>query len=241
MTTMQTARSASMDDTSQRTITICGKRLLADESGALYWPAERTMIVADLHLEKGSSRADRGALLPPYDTRATLIRLAEAIDRYDPGRVISLGDGIHDTGAADRIADDDRQALEIMQEGRSWIWIRGNHDPEVPRSLGGTMAKELLLGGLAFRHEPYRGPMTHEVAAHMHPAARLSMHGYAIRRPCFVGNGMRLIMPAFGAYTGGLNVLEDAFAPYFGGEGVQVWMLGQEGVYPVAARQLRSE
>jgi hypothetical protein len=230
-----------LDAPAQQQIVICGKRFLADLSGALYWPAERTLIVADLHLEKGSSLARRGTLLPPYDTRASLLRLAEAIDRHDPERVIALGDSLHEPAAAARLADDDLAALAIMREGREWIWIAGNHDPEIPAELGGTPMPECVTGGIRFRHAPYAGPATHEIAGHLHPAARLAMHGYVIRRPCYVSNGLRLVLPAFGTYTGGLNVLDEAFTPLFGAGGLHVWMLGQEGVYPVAARQLRGE
>lgn len=229
------------DDGTRQSLTLCGKRFLADQTGALFWPAENTMIVADLHLEKGSSLAQRGNLLPPYDTRATLLRLAEAIDRYDPACVIALGDSFHDGEAASRLGDDDLAALSIMQEGREWIWIAGNHDPKIPAALGGQALDRLMLGGMLFQHEPFVGPATHEIAGHLHPAARLSMHGYAIRRPCFVANGLRMVMPAFGTYTGGLNVLDEAFAPLFGSDGLHVWMLGQDGVYPIATRQLRAE
>jgi hypothetical protein len=225
----------------KQTIVVCGKSFVADDSGALYWPAEDTLVVADLHLEKASRFARQGSLLPPYDTRQTLVRLAEAIDRYAPARVISLGDSLHDPGAADRMADADLQAVAIMQEGREWIWVTGNHDPHIPAPLGGAVTESVSLGGLRFVHAPYNGPVTHEIAGHLHPAARLSVHGYAIRKPCFVSNGLRLVLPAFGTFTGGLNVLDEAFGPVFGQDGIQVCLLGQEGVYPVAARQLRAD
>ena len=222
-------------------IVVCGRTLIADSSGALYWPDEQTLIVADLHLEKGSSAARHGTLLPPYDTHATLMKLAEAIDRYDPARVVALGDSLHDRDAGDRIDRDNLAAIAIMQEGRDWYWVAGNHDPIIPDVLGGTPARELLLGGLNLRHEPFGGCATHEIAAHLHPAARLATHGTAIRRPCFVSNGRRLVMPAFGTFTGGLNVLDEAFAPLFGSDGLQVWMLGHDGAYPVATRRLRGD
>lgn len=226
---------------SLETIVVCGRSFVADASGALYWPDERTLLVADMHLEKGTSGARRGDLLPPYDSQATLLKLAEVIDKYDPARVVALGDSLHDDGAADRIGPENLAALAIMQEGRAWYWVAGNHDPDIPRMLGGKPARELVLGGLSLRHEPFCGPATHEIAGHLHPAARLSTHGTAIRRPCFVSNGRRLVMPAFGAFTGGLNVLDDAFAPLFGRDGLQVWMLGHDGAYPVAGRRLRGE
>lgn len=219
-------------------VAVCGKQLVADNSGALYWPGEETLLVADLHLEKASAHAERGVLLPPYDTRQTLMRLAEVIDRYEPARVIALGDSVHDVSAARRMATEDLQILRIMQEDREWIWLTGNHDPQIAPSLGGRALGELSIGGIRLRHEPAAGGVTHEIAGHMHPAARLSMYGYSIRRPCFVGNGRRLVMPAFGAFAGGLNVLDDAFEPLFGNGGLAVWMLGQEGLYPVATRFL---
>jgi DNA ligase-associated metallophosphoesterase len=228
----------SLQDFNAQPISICGKAFIADQSGALYWPSERALIVADLHLEKGSAFAARGRMLPPYDTRETLVRLAEAIDRYEAETVIALGDSLHDAGAADRIAADDLALLRIIQQDRRWIWVAGNHDPVISGAFGGERTAELVLEGIALRHEPRAACITHEIAGHLHPAARLSVYGTSIRRPCFVANGRRLVMPAFGAFTGGLNVLDEAFAPLFGNDGVSVWMLGQEGLYPVAARQL---
>lgn len=228
-------------ETMSHPVAIGGKQLIADNSGALYWPSERTLLVADLHLEKGSSYAERGTMLPPYDTRQTLMRLAEVIDRYEPARVIALGDSLHDVGAAKRMSAGDLEILRIMQEDREWIWLTGNHDPQIATSLGGRVCGEFEACGIALRHQPAIGCATHEIAGHMHPAARLSMYGYSIRRPCFVGNGRRLVMPAFGAFAGGLNVLDDAFQPLFGNGGLAVWMLGQEGLYPVATRFLSGD
>lgn len=220
---------------------LCGKALVADMSGALYWPAERALLVADLHLEKGSSHAARGRMLPPYDTRATLIKLAEAIDRHAPEVVIALGDSLHDSRAADRIDDDDLRIIAMLQENRRWIWVTGNHDPEIAPSLGGSVCDTLTLSGLTLRHAPSVARVTHEIAGHLHPSARVSLYGHTIRRPCFIGNGRRLVMPAFGAFTGGLNVLDDAFEPLFGPDGLNVIVLGQEGLYPIATRLLRPE
>lgn len=232
---------ASLTEFEAQPISVCGKIFMPDISGALYWRAENVLIVADLHLEKGSAAATRGQMLPPYDTRETLVRLAELIDRYDPQSVIALGDSLHDCGAAERMAEQDVAILRILQEDRRWIWVRGNHDPDVAGVLGGEVVDEIALSGITLRHEPRAGLFTHEIAGHLHPAARLSMYGHTLRRPCFLGNGRRLILPAFGAFTGGLNVLDAAFAPLFGDGGMNVWMLGQEGVYPVATRRLRSD
>lgn len=225
----------------EQRITVCGKVFRADMSGALYWPAEKALIVADLHLEKGSSFARGGQMLPPYDTRETLTKLAEVLDRYEPEAVIALGDSLHDVDGAERMSDEDLEILRMLQEGRDWLWVTGNHDPKVSERLGGYVSGDVLIEGLALRHVPTPGHATHEIAGHMHPAARLVMHGYSLRRPCFVGNGMRLIVPAFGTYCGGLNVLAPEFEPMFRADGLAVWMLGQEGLYPVATRLLRED
>lgn len=228
-------------DFTTQEISLCGKTFVAHQSGALYWPAARALIVADLHLEKGSAAAVRGRMVPPYDTRETLTKLAEALDQTQADSVIALGDSLHDPEAADRIAEGDLQILRILQEDRAWVWLNGNHDPAIHPKLGGRVMHELEIEGIRFRHVPKNGRVTHEIAGHLHPAARLSLHGHTIRRPCFVGNGLRLVVPAFGAYTGGLNVLDDAFLPLFGHDGFAVWMMGSEGLYPVATRQLTGD
>jgi DNA ligase-associated metallophosphoesterase len=228
-------------DFREQPISICGKAFVADLSGALYWPSEDALIFADLHLEKGSAFARRGQMLPPYDTRETLARMAQALDRTQASTVIALGDSFHDCAAADRLQPSDLTTLKILQEDRDWLWVTGNHDETIAATLGGHVVDELTVEGITLRHIPSTGRVTHEIAGHMHPAARLSRHGHTIRRPCFVGNGNRLILPAFGAFTGGLNILDDAFEPLFGNDGMQVWMLGQEGLYPIATRLLRGD
>ncbi len=229
------------DDFQDQTVSVCGKVFRADMSGALFWPGEDALIVADLHLEKGSAYARRGQMLPPYDTRETLRRLAEVIDRYEPATIIALGDSLHDAEACQRIGLEELEMLQIMQEDREWIWVTGNHDPKIGERLGGTVTGDIEVEGLVLRHDPRPGHITHEIAAHLHPAARLSLHGYTIRRPCFVGNGRRLVLPAFGTFAGGLNILDAAFEPLFGNDGLRVWMLGQEGLYPVATRLLKED
>ncbi len=224
-----------------QTIVVAGKSMIADISGTLYWPAERTLIVADLHLEKGSSFAAKGQLLPPYDTRETLTRLAAVMDEHDPDRVVALGDSFHDRGAEMRMDPMDREILTILQEDREWIWVTGNHDPAISTAMGGIVTDSAVFGGLRLTHAPYAGPVTHEIAGHLHPVAKLTGRGHSVRRPCFVGNGRRLVMPAFGAFTGGLNVLDDAFTPLFGSEPMRIWMLGFDGVYPIPPRQLAAD
>ena len=240
MLTLATDRFEPRDGTAHA-FSMCGKAFVADISGALYWPAEKALLVADLHLEKGSASAARGRMLPPYDTRQTLMKLAEAIDRHAPEVVIALGDSLHDRNAANRIADDDLRVLAMLQEGRRWIWVTGNHDPEIAPSLRGDVCDELVLSGITLRHVPREARVTHEIGGHLHPAARVSLYGHTIRRPCFIGNGRRLVLPAFGAFTGGLNVLDAAFNPLFGPDGLNVIVLGQEGLYPIATRLLRPE
>jgi len=219
-----------------------GRRtLVARASGALWWAEERLLAFADLHLEKGSSYAAHGALLPPYDTRDALLRMTAEIDRLDPAAIVCLGDSFHDQSAGDRMSVRDRETLAILQEDRKWFWLSGNHDPKIAPCFGGRVLSEITLSGITFRHEPSASPVTHEIAAHLHPAARVSFHGHVIRRPCFVANGNRLVMPAFGTYAGGLNVLDDAFSPLFGNDGLSVLVMGQEGLYPIAARLLKED
>lgn len=230
-----------LTDFADSAISICGKAFRAHMSGALYWPAESALVVADLHLEKGSHFARHGQMLPPYDTRETLRKLAEVIDAYDAATIIALGDSLHDESALERMDESDRESLTMILQDREWIWITGNHDGAAASILGGNVTDELTVEGITFRHEPRPGALTHEIAGHMHPSARLVMHGTSLRRPCFVGNGLRLVLPAFGAFTGGLNVMDEAFEPLFGSDGLCVWMLGQEGCYPVAPRLLRGD
>lgn len=225
----------------EQAISVCGKSFIADSSGALYWPAEDALIVADLHLEKGSAYAARGVMLPPYDTHETLVRLAGAIDRYNASTVICLGDSFHDSDGIERLSAEDKDTLAILQDEREWIWVTGNHDGALSEAAGGYVLGEITVEGLTLRHEPRAAKVTHEIAGHLHPAAKVSLHGHSLRRPCFAGNGLRLILPAFGAYTGGLNVLDAAFEPLFGDGGLSVWLLGQDGLYPVASRLLRGD
>src|SRR3979411_3244450 len=133
---------------------IAGVTLLADPSGALYWEEQGLLVVSDLHLEKGSSFAARGVLLPPYDTAATLSRLGSAIARHGPRPVVALGDSFHDRDAHDRLSAPDREAIAALQLRRDWIWIAGNHDPALPDDLGGAVANEVAVGAIMFRHEP---------------------------------------------------------------------------------------
>ena len=171
---------------------------------ALYWPGESALLVADLHLEKGSWFASRGTMLPPWDSHATLERLGAAIEACNPRRVICLGDSFHDAAGPLRLADGAAQQLGALAAGREWLWITGNHDGASPAMLGGTALEELELGGVMLRHEArpnWPGP---EVSGHFHPKWAVEARGRRIVRPCAVLAGQRMIAPAFGAYTGGL-------------------------------------
>jgi DNA ligase-associated metallophosphoesterase len=216
-------------------IYIAGVGLIADCAGALYWPEEGALVVADLHLEKGSSYAARGVLLPPYDTAATLARLAQLVARYDPRAVIALGDSFHDGEGPLRLADQDYAALVALQRGRDWLWIAGNHDPDPSDRLEGSYAATLAIGPLMFRHTPQAGEAVGEVAGHLHPVARVSGRGRSVRRRCFASDRRRVVLPAFGAYAGGLNVRDPAFADLFGTLAFTAHMLGDARIYAFAA------
>ncbi len=215
-------------------VVVAGIALVADCAGALYWPEEGLLVVADLHLEKGSSYATRGVLLPPYDTAATLAKLGALVARYAPRFVVALGDSFHDGGGPERVSQDDRAMLGSLQRGRDWIWIAGNHDPEPVRDLGGVSAAMFGVGPLVFRHAPEREPSDGEIAGHLHPVARVSGRGRTVSRRCFASDGKRMVMPAFGAYTGGLNIRNAAFADVFGTLKFTAHMLGDARLYAIA-------
>lgn len=217
---------------------VMGVVLEAFPEGALWWADLRLMVVADLHLEKGSSFARRGQLLPPYDTGETLARLARLVARLRPQTVLALGDSFHDGEAALRLSATDRDLLKGLQTGREWIWLAGNHDPDRPAGLGGTAADELAVGRLMFRHEPSAGMADGEIAGHLHPCARVYGRGKSVRRRCFAGDGFRLILPAFGAYAGGLDIRDPAFAGVFRADTFRAYMLGEDRVYAVGPRAL---
>ena len=211
--------------------------VVPDLSGALYLPDERTLVVADLHLEKGSAYAARGVLLPPYDSAATLALLGAAIARYQPARVIALGDSFHDRGAEARIGESCLATLRTHQAGRDWLWISGNHDPMISAAMGGTVAGELELRGVMLRHEPSPARALPEIAGHLHPAAKVRMRGRALRRRCFAISPTRCVMPAMGAYAGGLNVRDAAFRPLFG-LGFSAHLLGDGRLFRIDQRLL---
>lgn len=193
---------------------LAGERLMLCPSGVLLWPAARTLVVADLHLEKGSHYAARGRMVPPYDTRETLLRLQSALRRHTARRVIVLGDALHDDAALLRIAPDDRAFLARLLGALETVWIAGNHDPSPKAGLPGVAVDEVREGKLVFRHiggAPLpRGEA--EVSGHFHPKATLPTRAGGVTRRCFVAADQRLVLPSFGAYTGGLDARDPAMA-----------------------------
>jgi DNA ligase-associated metallophosphoesterase len=221
-------------------VAVAGAEFAADPAGVIYWPEQGLLAVADLHLEKGSSFAGRGVLLPPYDTAVTLARLAALTARYAPRVVVALGDSFHDGRGPARLADTDRASLRGLQRGRDWVWITGNHDPEPAEGIGGRFLSMFKIGSITFRHEPVENAAG-EIAGHLHPIAKVSRRGCAVSRRCFAGDGTRLVMPAFGAYAGGLNVRNRAFAQVFATLAFTAHMLGERRVYAVAGKHCLPE
>lgn len=210
--------------------------LVARPEGAIWWPDAETLIVSDLHLEKGSSfAAASGQLLPPYDTRVTLSIVEALCQELNPQRVLSLGDSFHDRSAELRLAEDDKVRIRALTGRYDWFWIEGNHDPDPPETLGGTPLKVWRHRSLVFRHEPERE--RGEIAGHMHPVAKISGRGRSVRRRCFITNGDHMILPALGTYTGGLNVRDPAMLDLFPCGG-SIFAIGSDRVVPVAQRSL---
>ena len=220
------------DDNTCPSIGIGGLEGVPHFSGALYLAEVRALLISDLHLEKASSYARRGVFLPPYDTRATLAAVALAIKTFNPARIIAMGDSFHDPNGSARLELADREMLASLQSGRDWLWLTGNHDPAAGPGLAGDVAQGCDIGTLRLRHEPsdIAGP---EISGHLHPAAKIRLRGRTLRRRCFISDGTRLILPAMGALTGGLNVRDGAFHALFG-RGADVWMMGDGRVFNVS-------
>ncbi|WP_193181392.1 ligase-associated DNA damage response endonuclease PdeM [Nisaea sediminum] len=208
---------------------INGVPLVADHSGILYWPEQSLLVVSDLHLEKASSYAARGIPLPPYDTGNTLKRLARVCEIYRPERVICLGDNFHDSNGPERMAETDRQTMIALTRGRDWCWITGNHDPDLADELPGRRSALETLGALTFRHESIPGSAG-EISGHFHPSARVKTRQRHLSGRCFAHNGSCLIMPAFGALTGGLSVRDPAIGAILG-PSFEILFLGPRRVY----------
>jgi len=213
-----------------------GQRLLLDPAGALWWPEERLLAVADLHLEKGSAAAVRGSLVPPWDTRATLDALAALLRRYRPATVVALGDSFHDSNGSGRLQPADQARLAAMARFSAFVWVLGNHDPDPPQGIGGTAVSEWRAEKILFRHEAVAGAVG-EVCGHHHPKASVPVRGTVVTRPCFVCDERRLMLPALGAYTGGLDVRDAAIAGLFP-RGGRVFLLGRDRLFsfPLAGR-----
>lgn len=218
---------------------IHGVAAVCDPLGALYLPDAGILVVSDLHLEKGAAYARRGMMLPPYDTLATLTVLAAVISRYDPKLVISLGDNFHDRVGSQHLPDPFRTLIVEMARGREWIWINGNHDPDGTVDLPGTCSDELFYAGLTFRHEPREGLQKGEIAGHLHPAATVRRREKSVRRPCFATDGARLLMPAFGVMSGGLDLGHKAMKGLFDKASLIAHLLGRDRIYSVRYGNLR--
>lgn len=207
-----------------------GHDLLALPQGALFWPARRALLVADLHFEKASWFAIRGQMLPPYDSIATLTQLGALADATDAVEIWCLGDSFHDSAGCERLPAPAQDALRALTSGRRWIWITGNHDQSIDR-CGGEVMDEALVDGLMLRHEADPGESRPELSGHFHPKLRVRVRGRQVSRRCFVATATKLILPAFGALTGGL----DAAHP----EIVRAVGAGAEALVPVEDRLLR--
>lgn len=220
-------------------ILFCGKSFVADHTGMLYWPAEETLIVSDLCLEKGSYLAEDQAILPPYDTLSVFEKLEDALTRYDPARVVALGGsfGEPDNGHRRLSIHDVDWLLELMDD-REWYWVTCDNDIGLPEKVGGIICPHVSLSSIRFRHEPVRAPVTHEIAGGMHPVANISQYGRTSRARCFVSNGMRMVLPSVGRYGHGNNVLGQSFEPLMGNDGLFVWVVSHGQAFPVAAGQL---
>jgi uncharacterized protein len=182
-----------------------GHDFLADPQGALFWPAERALLVADLHLEKASWFARLGQFLPPYDSQATLAALTELVDRTGVRKLYCLGDSFHDRFGCDRLPEAARSMLLSLTGRLDWVWILGNHDPGFADHCGGRLVEEAYVRGLTLRHEADPLDLSPEMSGHFHPKLRLQLRGKNISRRCYVASATKLILPAFGSLTGGLD------------------------------------
>ena len=207
-------------------IHLAGERLMLDPSGALHWPATSTLVVSDLHLEKASSLARKGTLLPPRDTHTTLDRLTLLLRRYQPRIVVALGDSFHDSDGPTRLPTGEIARLTVMTAAHRFVWVRGNRDPALPAGVGGDHVAEFATARLVFRHTAVSGA-TGEISGHYHPKASNPALLGTVPSPCFVADGRRIMLPAFGAYAGGLDVHDPAIMRLFP-RGARVFLLGQQ-------------
>jgi uncharacterized protein len=182
-----------------------GETFVASPEGALYWPARNALLVADLHLEKASWFARLGQFLPPYDSVATLTALDEVVQATGVTRLFCLGDSFHDRFGCDRLPDQARALLLDMTSRLDWTWILGNHDPGFADHCGGTLVEEMEVNGIVLRHEAHPHDPRPEMSGHFHPKYRVQVRGRRVSRRCFVASASKLILPAFGSLTGGLD------------------------------------
>jgi uncharacterized protein len=208
-----------------------GETFEATPSGALFWRARQALLVADLHLEKASWFARLGQFLPPYDSHATLSALADEVQRSAASRLYSLGDSFHDRFGCDRLPADARALLTELTSQLDWTWIVGNHDPGFADHCGGRIADEIELGGIVLRHEAVREDARPEISGHYHPKLRVNVRGRHVSRRCFVLSPSKIIMPAFGALTGGLDARHPEILRSVGSEA--------SALVPVSDRLLR--
>ncbi|ANU07317.1 ligase-associated DNA damage response endonuclease PdeM [Paraurantiacibacter namhicola] len=198
------------------TLPFCGEEFVLTRSNAVYWPRERALLVADLHLEKASFFARHGQFVPPYDSRETLERVANAIRETGARRVYTLGDNFHDSSGSTRLEPHAAGMLAALTRAVDWVWITGNHDPHMEAANGGELAEEVEVNGMILRHRAQKGETRPELSGHYHPRVQLTIHRRHIRRPCAVvshGENQtcgRMILPAFGALTGGMNAGDPA-------------------------------
>jgi DNA ligase-associated metallophosphoesterase len=208
-----------------------GETFEASADGALYWPAREALLVADLHLEKASWFALAGQFLPPYDSHATLTALAAEVERTRATRLYCLGDSFHDAFGCDRLDASARELLTSLTSQLDWTWIVGNHDPGFADHCGGRIADEIELGGILLRHEAQRTESRPEISGHFHPKLRVHLRGRQVSRRCFVTSASKIIMPAFGSLTGGLDAHHPAILGSVGAKAA--------ALVPVSNRLLR--
>ena len=226
-------------ETASAAINVAGVEIVLDLSGSLYIPGSQALLVSDLHVEKASSFARRGHFAPPYDTGVTLSALENAVREYAPKLVVCLGDSFHDPFCAERLQPDAIARFGALAQGREWVWVTGNHDPEIPHMLTGDRVEQLCIGALSLRHIPLKGDAgLGEISGHLHPVARIHRRGRMVRRPCFATDGSRLIMPAFGALTGGLDLGNPAFLGLFDLASLTAWMIGADQLHALPAQGL---
>ncbi len=225
-------------------LSFAGETFVPSTAGTLYWPGKQALLVADLHLEKASWFARLGQMLPPYDSHATLTALAQEVERTGARRLYCLGDSFHDRFGCDRLPSASRELLEAMTDRLEWTWIVGNHDPMTqPRRpgdgvgpsfadhCGGTIVEEAEIGGILLRHEARSDEPRPEISGHFHPKLRVSVNGRRVSRRCFVASKRKIILPAFGSLTGGLDVRHPEIIRAVSGNAV--------ALVPVADRLLR--